>query len=231
MTNDLWTAVDGYIAEHLLPPDPALDAALAASDAAGLPPIAITPNQGKLLELLARIHRARSILELGTLGGYSTIWLARALPQGGRLVTLEREPHYAEVARANVANAGFGEIVELRVGPALQTLPELHDEGAGPFDLIFIDADKQNNPGYLEWSLKLSRPGSLIVADNVVRAGAILDPDAIDPRLGDSGVQGVRRFYELLAAEPRARATAIQTVGAKGHDGFALALVTDNTSG
>jgi predicted O-methyltransferase YrrM len=227
MNHDLWTAVDGYIAEHLLPPDPVLDAVLAASDAAGLPPIAITPNQGKLLELLARIHHAHSILELGTLGGYSTIWLARALPEGGRLITLEREPHYAEVARANISSAGFADMVNIRVGPALQKLPELHDEGVGPFDMIFIDADKQNYPGYLEWSLKLSRVGTLIVGDNVIRAGAILDPNADDPSFEDGGIAaGVRRFYELLAVEPRVSATAIQTVGAKGHDGFAIALVT-----
>jgi predicted O-methyltransferase YrrM len=227
MNHDLWTAVDGYIAEHLLPPDPVLDAVLAASDAAGLPPIAITPNQGKLLELLARIHRARSILELGTLGGYSTIWLARALPEGGRLITLEREPHYAEVARSNISSAGLADMVQLRVGPALETLPELRDEGVGPFDMIFIDADKQNYPGYLEWSLELSRVGTLIVGDNVVRAGAILEPNATDPSFKDGGIAaGVRRFYELLAAEPRVSATAIQTVGAKGHDGFVLALVT-----
>jgi predicted O-methyltransferase YrrM len=224
-TQELWTAVDRYIGGHLLQEDAVLDAALAASDAAGLPSIAITPNQGKLLELLARIHGARSILELGTLGAYSTIWLARALPAGGRLVTLEANPHYADVARANIANAGLAEIVQLHVGPALQTLPELAAEGAGPFDLIFIDADKENYPGYLEWSLKLSRPGTLIVGDNVVRGGVILDPNASDPR-GEGIVQGVRRFYELLAAEPRVSATAIQTVGAKGHDGFALALVT-----
>jgi predicted O-methyltransferase YrrM len=227
MNHDLWTAVDGYIAEQLLPPDPVLDAVLAASDAADLPPIAITPNQGKLLELLARIHHAHSILELGTLGGYSTIWLARALPPGGRLITLEREPRYAQLARANIASAGLADIVEIRVGSALQTLPELHDEGAGPFDMIFIDADKQNYPGYLEWSLKLSLPGTLIVGDNVVRAGAILDANANDPNPKDGGTAaGARRFYELLAAEPRVSATAIQTVGAKGHDGFALALVT-----
>jgi predicted O-methyltransferase YrrM len=225
MTQELWTAVDRYICDQLLPEDPILDAALDASDAAGLPPIAITANQGKLLELLVRVHGTKSILELGTLGGYSTIWLARALPAGGRLVTLEANPHYAEVARANIAAAGLTEIVQLRVGPALETLPELAAEGA-PFDLIFIDADKQNNPGYLEWSLKLSRPGSLIVTDNVVRDGAILDPDARDPRHGADVVHGVRRFYELLGAEPRLDATAIQTVGAKGHDGFAIALVT-----
>jgi predicted O-methyltransferase YrrM len=227
MNQDLWTAVDGYINEHLLPSDPVLDEALAAADAAGLPPIAITPNQGKLLELIARIHNAQSILELGTLGGYSTIWLARALREGGRLVTLERDPRYAEVATANISNAGVAGVVEVRVGPALDTLPELHEEGAGPFDLIFIDADKQNYPGYLEWSLKLSRVGTLIIGDNVVRAGAILDPEADDPGFGDGGVAaGVRRFYEILAAEPRVTATAIQTVGAKGHDGFAVALVT-----
>jgi predicted O-methyltransferase YrrM len=228
MEQNLWTAVDDYIVEHLLAADAALDAALTASDAAGLPAIALTPNQGKLLELLARIHRAQSILELGTLGGYSTIWLARALPPGGRLVTLEREPRYAELASANISNAGFADVVQVRVGPALQTLPELHGEGAGPFDLIFIDADKQNYPGYLEWSLKLSRAGTLIIGDNVVRSGAIIDPAAEDPDFGDGGVAaGVRRFYELLAAEPRVSATAIQTVGAKGHDGFALGLVTD----
>jgi predicted O-methyltransferase YrrM len=220
-----WTAVDRYITDLLVPQEPALDAALQTSAAAGLPPIAVTPNQGKLLELLARVQGARTILELGTLGGYSTIWLARALPDDGRLVTLEAAPAYAEVARANIARAGLGEIVELRVGAALQTLPQLVAEGAGPFDLIFIDADKANNPGYLEWSLKLSRPGTLIIADNVVRDGAILDPDAYDPALGDEGVKGVRRFYELLASEPRVSATAIQTVGGKGHDGFALVLV------
>ncbi|HEY8304860.1 MAG TPA: O-methyltransferase [Solirubrobacteraceae bacterium] len=223
----LWSALDGYIVERLLPDDPVLDAAMAACEAAGLPPIAVTPNQGKLLELIARIHGARSILELGTLGGYSTIWLARALPKGGRLVTLERDPRFAEVARANISSAGLADIVELRVGPALQTLAELRDECVGPFDMIFIDADKQNYPGYLERSLELSRVGTLIVGDNVVRAGAILDPDAEHPSFGDGGVAaGVRRFYDMLAVEPRVSATAIQTVGAKGHDGFALALVT-----
>jgi predicted O-methyltransferase YrrM len=177
------------------------------------------------LELLARIQGAHTILELGTLGGYSTIWLARALPTTGRLVTLEAEPRYAAVAEANIARAGFAEIVDMRVGPALQTLPRLLAENAGPFDLIFIDADKANNPGYFEWSLKLSRPGTLIITDNVVRDGAILDPEAYDPALGDKSIRGVRHFYELLAAEPRVSATAIQTVGAKGYDGFALMLV------
>ena len=228
MTQRAWAEVDRYIADRLIPQDPVLDAALAASEAAGLPPGAISASQGKLLELLARIRGARRILELGTLGGYSTIWLARAVPADGWVVTLEVNPHYAEVARANLANAGLAEIAQVRVGEALQTLPELLADGAGPFDLIFIDADKQNNPAYLEWSLKLSRPGSVIIADNMVRAGAILDPDSSDPRLGDGGLQGVRHFYDLLAAEPRVTATAIQTVGAKGHDGFVLALVTND---
>jgi predicted O-methyltransferase YrrM len=225
VTNQMWSAVDGYIADRLIPEDPALAAALAASEAAGLPVGAVSPSQGRLLELLARIRGARSILELGTLGGYSTIWLARALPAGGRLITLEADARFAEVARENVANAGLGQVVQVRVGEALQTLPELANEGAGPFDAIFIDADKRNNPAYLEWSLKLSRAGSVIIADNVVRGGAMLDPDGFDARLGQGGVQGVRRFHEMLADEPRVSATVIQTVGAKGHDGFALALV------
>jgi predicted O-methyltransferase YrrM len=220
-----WTAVDRYITDLLVPDEEALDAALASSAAAGLPPIAVTPNQGKLLGLLARVQGARTILELGTLGGYSTIWLARALPAGGRLITLEAEAEYAEIARANIARAGLAETVELRVGPALQTLPQLVSEGAGPFDLIFIDADKKNNPGYFEWSLKLSRPGTLIIVDNVVRDGAILDPDADDPTVGNEGIRGVRLFFEKLAAEQGVDATAIQTVGAKGYDGFALAIV------
>ncbi len=191
--------MDDYITDMLVPQDAALQAALADSAAAGLPPIAVTPNQGKLLELLARIQGARKILELGTLGGYSTIWLARALAPGGRLISLEAEPRYAAVAEANIARAGFDEVVELRVGPGLQTLPELIAEGAGPFDLIFIDADKNNYPGYLELSLRLSRPGTVIVGDNVVRDGRILDPNAYDPAHGDEVIKGVRRFYELLA--------------------------------
>jgi predicted O-methyltransferase YrrM len=225
-TQERWTAVDRYITDLLVPEDAALEAALRDSAAAGLPPIAVTPNQGKLLGLLARVQGARAILELGTLGGYSTIWLARALPAGGRLVTLEAEAEYAELARANIARAGLAESVELRVGPALQTLPQLVAEGAGPFDLIFVDADKKNNPGYFEWSLKLSRPGTLIIVDNVVRGGAILDPDADAPTLGNEGIQGVRLFFEKLAAEQGVDATAIQTVGSKGYDGFALVLVT-----
>jgi predicted O-methyltransferase YrrM len=220
-----WKAVDDYIAEHLLEPDPVLEAALADSEAAGLPPIAISANQGKLLQLLLRMVAARTVLELGTLGGYSTIWLARALPADGRLISLEASPEYAAVARANIARAGLQEIVQVRVGPALETLPELAGEGIGPFDVVFIDADKQNNPGYLEWALRLSRPGSAIVVDNVVRAGTILDPGGRDPGGSREVVRGVRRFYEMLAAEPRLSATAIQTVGSKGHDGFAIALV------
>ena len=224
-SQERWTAVDDYITDLLVPEDPALEAAAAASTAAGLPPISVTANQGKLLALLAQVQGAHTILELGTLGGYSTIWLARALPAGGRLVTLEANAEYAALARENIARAGLAETVELRVGPALQTLPELAGEGAGPFDLIFIDADKKNNPGYFEWALKLSRPGTLIIVDNVVRGGAILDPGADDPTVGNEGIRGVRRFFELLAAERGVSATAIQTVGGKGYDGFALAVV------
>jgi predicted O-methyltransferase YrrM len=224
VTQDLWTEVDRYICDRLLPADEALDAALAASDAGGLPAIAITANQGKFMDLLVRLSGAARILEIGTLGGYSTIWLARALGPGGRLVTLEANPHYAEVAVANIARAGLAEVVQMRVGPALETLPRLIDEGA-VFDLIFIDADKRNYPGYFELSLELSRPGTLIVADNMIRDGAILDSDLRGRE--DEDVKGIRRLYELLAAEPRVNAdvTAIQTVGAKGHDGFVLALV------
>jgi predicted O-methyltransferase YrrM len=223
---ELWSAVDRYINELLVPEEPALAQAVADSAEAGLPSIAVTPNLGKLLELLARLQGARRILELGTLGGYSTIWLARALPADGRLVTLEVDPRYAEVARANIARAGYAQAVEIRVGSALQTLPELVAEDAGPFDLIFIDADKQNYPDYFRWSLELSRPGTMIIGDNVVRDGAILEPGAPDPRTANTDlIRGVRRFYELLAAEPRVSATALQTVGAKGHDGFVLALV------
>ena len=225
---EAWDAVDAYFTKTLVPPDSALDETLKANADAGLPSIDVAPNQGKFLHLLALAKGARRILEIGTLGGYSTIWLARALPAGGRLITLEANAGYAEIARANIARAGLAERVELRVAPALETLPRLVDEGAGPFDLIFIDADKQNNPGYFEWSLKLSRPGTLIVVDNVVRGGAILDPDADDPTVGNDGIRGVRRFFELLAAGVGGgsiEATAIQTVGDKGYDGFALAIV------
>lgn len=218
---ELWTAVDQYIGEAIVPSDPALDAALAATDAAGLPSIQVSAPQGKFLALLASIRGARKILELGTLAGYSTIWLARALPPGGRLITLEAEPKHAEVARANIARAGLGEVVQVRLGRALDTLPILTQEGAGPFDLVFIDADKANIPAYFEWSLKLTRPGSVIVVDNVVRKGNVIDAASTD-----ANVQGVRRFNELLAKTTRVSATTVQTVGSKGYDGFTLALVT-----
>jgi predicted O-methyltransferase YrrM len=221
MSQDRWTAVDSYISDLLVRPDETLEAALEGSEAAGLPAIQVAANQGKLLHLLARLQGARSILEVGTLGGYSTIWLARALPPGGRLITLELEPRHAEVARANIARAGLAERVEVRVGPASESLPRLTQEGVEPFDLVFIDADKEGYPDYLGWALRLTRPGSLIVADNVVRGGALIDPDSSDPR-----VQAVRRFIELVAAEPRLDATVIQTVGSKGYDGLAFALVT-----
>jgi predicted O-methyltransferase YrrM len=222
--HERWAQVDRYTSAHLIARDPVLERVRDASERAGLTG-AICASEGKLLELLARIAGARRILELGTLGGYSTVWLARALGASGALVTLEADPAHAALARANIADAGFSELVDVRVGPALRSLEQLVDERSEPFDLIFIDADKRNNPGYLEWSLKLSRPGSVIVADNVVRAGAILDADANDLQLGEGGIPALRRFYELLASEPRLSATAIQTVGAKGHDGFALALV------
>ena len=197
-----------------------LEAALTASTDAGLPPIAVAPNQGKWLMILAQAIGARSILEMGSLGGYSTIWLARALPADGRLITLEADPKHAEVARTNIARAGFADKVEIRVGKALDTLPQLAAEGLGPFDFIFIDADKGNYPGYLEWAVKLSRPGTLIIGDNVVRDGKVIDADDPDP-----SVQGVRRMNEIIAADPRLTATAIQTVGSKGYDGFMIAIV------
>ena len=214
-----WDAVDRFIADHLLENDPALQAALEASEAAGLPAINVAANQGKLLMLLAQAISARRILEIGTLGGYSTIWLARGLAPGGRLVTLEANPAYAEIARANIARAGIGETVEVRVGRAQDTLPGLTADG--PFDLIFIDADKPSTPDYFQWAVRLSRRGSLIVVDNVVRQGAVLDAASDDPH-----VKGLRRFYELAAADSRVDGTAIQTVGAKGHDGLAILLVT-----
>jgi predicted O-methyltransferase YrrM len=223
MTEELWGAVDRYINDLFVPPDDVLNAVVQASNAAGLPPINVSPNQGKLLQLLALIQGARNILEIGTLGGYSTIWLARALRRGGRLITLESDPKHIEVARINIARAGLGDVVELRFGQALDTLAQLMTENRGPFDLIFIDADKPSYPDYFEWALKLARPGSLIIADNVVRKGAVIDPATSDPR-----VKGVRRFNDLLAGEPRVSATVIQTVGSKGYDGFAIALVTDD---
>jgi len=223
MTQDQWTAVDRYITELFVPADPALDAALQATADAGMPLINVAPNQGKLLHILALSHGARAILEIGTLGGYSTIWLARALPADGRLITLEADPKHAEVARGTIARAGLGQIVEVRLGPALDTLPQLAAEGRGPFDLVFIDADKVNTAAYFAWALKLTRRGSLIITDNVVRDGAVIDADS-----ADTSVQGVRRFNAALAAEPRVSATVIQTVGSKGYDGFAIAIVTSD---
>jgi len=220
MKNSQWTAVDRYISDLLLPTDPILDAALEANRAAGLPAIDVSPVQGKLLQLLARSQGARRILEIGTLGGYSTIWLVRALPPDGRLITLEANLKHAEVARANIKRAGLDHLVDLRVGPAQDTLPELLKESAAPFDFIFIDADKTGYPEYLKWSLKLSRVGTMIIADNVVREGAITDSDG-----PDQNVRGVRHFFELLAAEPRLSATVLQTVGSKKYDGMAFALV------
>lgn len=219
---ELWKSVDRYIADQLIPSDPILDEAIAANAAAGLPSIDVAPNQGKLLHLLARIAGARKILEIGTLGGYSTIWLARALPDGGRLITLEAEAKHADVARSNIARAGLDRVVTVRLGAALDTLPQLVQEGEGPFDLIFIDADKQNIPAYLTWALKLSRKGTLVLVDNVIRDGEVIDASSDDER-----VQGVRRFFEMLKTEPRLQATALQTVGSKGYDGFAMAVVVD----
>jgi predicted O-methyltransferase YrrM len=219
VTQQLWTSVDNYLSDRLVGSDDALDSALRDSDAAGLPQINVTPTQGKLLHLIARMSRSRAILEIGTLGGYSTIWLARALPDGGRLVTLEAEPRHADVATANIARAGLADRVEVRVGRALDTLPQLAADGLGPFDLVFIDADKPSNPDYVTWAIELTRPGSVIIVDNVVREGAVADADSQDP-----AVAGVRRMNELIEADPRVVATAIQTVGSKGYDGMLVAL-------
>ena len=224
MTDELWTTVDQYLTEALIPSDPVLEAALAANAAAGLPAIDVTPTQAKFLHLIARIVQARRILEIGTLGGYSTIWLARALPAEGRLITLEFEPKHAAVACENIARAGLSHLVEIRIGPAANSLAQLHAEGAAPFDLVFIDADKPNNPVYLEWALKFSHPGTLILVDNVIRDGEIANPASTDP-----SVQGTQAMFEMLAANQqgnaRLQATALQTVGSKGYDGFAMALV------
>ncbi|MEO8910553.1 MAG: O-methyltransferase [Gemmatimonadaceae bacterium] len=220
MTQEQWTEVDQYFTANLLGSDPVLDAALEACTAAGLPPISVSPNQGKLLQMLAQIVGAKSILEVGTLGGYSTIWLARGMGARGRLVTLEIDPAHADVARRNLARAGLENVVEIRLGSALDTLPKLVAEDPEPFDLVFIDADKPNIPAYFEWSLRLSRPGTLIIVDNVVRNGEIVNADSTD-----SGVQGVRRFIEEFSAQIGVSGTAIQTVGTKGYDGFAIVLV------
>jgi predicted O-methyltransferase YrrM len=221
MTLELWSEVDRYINGLFVGPDAALEGALEASRAAGLPAINVAPNQGKFLFLLATLQKAKSILEIGTLGGYSSIWLARALPEDGRLTTLELDPHHAEVARANIERARLSERVEVRVGPALETLSLLSAEKRGPFDFIFIDADKANLGPYFERALTLSRRGTVIVIDNVVRRGEVVDPES-----KDINVQGVRRLNELLSREKRVTVTEIQTVGSKGHDGFALVLVT-----
>ncbi len=221
MAESNWAEVDRFIAGLFVGRDRALDETMQASEAAGLPAIEVSPPHGKLLTLLAKAIGARRILEIGTLGGYSTICMARALPADGRLITLEADRKHAEVARKNIAGAGFGAVVDIRIGPALDSLPKIEAEKAGPFDLVFLDADKPNNPAYFEWALKLTRPGSLIVADNVVRYGALVDSASRDP-----SVRGVRNFMEIIAAEKRVSATAIQTVGVKGHDGFAIALVT-----
>lgn len=219
MSQELWTDVERYIDGLLIPSDPVLEAAVAASEAAGLPAIAVTPGQGKLLYLLARVQRARRILEIGTLAGYSTLWMARALPAEGCIVTLEADPKHCEVAQANLARADVAPLIDLRLGRALDTLPELAAEGLEPFDMVFIDADKENTEAYFRWALRLSRAGAVIVVDNVIREGEVADPDSSDPR-----VQGIQRFNEAIAADPRVEATTMQTVGSKGYDGFTLAI-------
>jgi predicted O-methyltransferase YrrM len=220
MTQERWTAVDGYINDLFVKSDLALEAALSDSTAAGLLPINVAPNQGKLLHLLAKVQRARTILEIGTLGGYSTIWLARALPVDGEVITLEADPKCIAIARANIKRAGLAEIVKVVAGQALETLRQLVTENRSPFDIIFFDADKENLPEYFPYFLKLSRLGTLIIVDNVVRGGAIADANSDDPK-----IQGLRRFNELVAAEPQMSATAIQTVGSKGYDGFTILLI------
>jgi predicted O-methyltransferase YrrM len=222
ITQEQTTAVDRYITDLLVPSDPALDAALATGAAAKMPAINVAPNLGKFLQILARAVGARKILEIGTLAGYSTIWLARALPPGGRLITLEVNSMHADVARSNIARAGLAGVVEVCLGPAIESLARLAAENRGPFDLIFIDADKQSYTEYLDWAIKLARRGSLIVADNVVRKGAVADPGSSDPM-----VQGIQRFNQGLARTAGVSATAVQTVGSKGYDGFALIFVED----
>jgi predicted O-methyltransferase YrrM len=221
MSKKTWAAVDDYIVDALFAGDPALDAVLAANHDQGLPAIDVSPAQGKLLSLLVRIQGAKKILEIGTLGGYSTIWMARALPADGKIVTLELDPHHAKVAGSNFERAGVSERVDLRVGPALQLLAALGAENARPFDLIFIDADKPNNPNYLSWAMRLSRPGTVIVCDNVIRDGAVLDEDG-----SDANVEGARAAFSFIGGDKRLDGTAIQTVGAKGYDGFVIAIVS-----
>ncbi|AZO38530.1 O-methyltransferase [Mesorhizobium sp. M2A.F.Ca.ET.037.01.1.1] len=220
MSSKTWTAVDDYIVSSLFEADRVLDAVLAANRDQGLPAIDVSAAQGKLLSLLVRIRGAKTVLEVGTLGGYSTIWMARGLPADGKVVTLELDPHHARVARSNFERAGVSGKVDLRVGPALQSLAALVDQSAGPFDLIFIDADKPNNPNYLDWAMKLSRPGTVIVCDNVIRDGAVLNKDGLDVN-----VEGARAAFSFIGGDKRLDGTAIQTVGAKGYDGFAIAIV------
>ncbi len=220
MNLETWSAVEQYISCGLVRPDGVLTKVQEEAAAAGLPPISVSPNQGKFLYLLARMLRAKEILEIGTLAGYSTVWMARGLEPGGRLVTLEKDAHHASIAERNFEHAGLSDVIDLRLGNALDTLPLLAKENRRQFDLVFIDADKQNNPGYFQWALALARPGSLIVVDNVVREGRVLDSAS-----NDKSVQGVRRLNELMAAEPRVSATTLQTVGSKGYDGFTMALL------
>jgi predicted O-methyltransferase YrrM len=220
MARKTWSDVDAYFTDRLALSDPTMEAALRANAAAGLPAIDVSPAQGKFLHLIALLCRARRILEIGTLGGYSSLWLARALPPGGRLITLEASARHAKVARANFERAGLADRIDIRLGPALDTLPALAAEGGDPFDFVFIDADKANNAAYFDWALKLSRSGAIIIVDNVVRDGAVADPASRDP-----SVLGVRRFFDRLAAEPRVSATALQTVGVKGWDGLAISVV------
>ncbi|TIX61378.1 MAG: O-methyltransferase [Mesorhizobium sp.] len=220
MSKKTWTAVDDYIVASLFEADPVLDAVLTANRNQGLPAIDVSAAQGKLLSLLVRIRGARRVLEIGTLGGYSTIWMARGLPVDGKVVTLELDPHHARVARSNFERAGVSDRIDLRIGPALQSLAALSGENAGPFDLVFIDADKPNNPNYLDWAMKLSRPGTVIVCDNVIRDGAVVQEDS-----GDANVEGARAAFSFIGGERRLDGTAIQTVGAKGYDGFAIAIV------
>jgi predicted O-methyltransferase YrrM len=220
LDQETFAAVDAFVEATLVGHDEVLQAALDAAEAAGLPSIQVSPPQGRLLQILARLQGARTVLEFGALGGYSTILLARALPEGGRLISLEANAEYAEVARRSIERAGLADVVELRLGPALETLPALEDEGIGPFDLVFIDADKVNTPNYFAWALDHSRPGSLIVADNVVRGGTLAETAA-----DDEATAAQRRLHETIAAEPRVTATTIQTVGGKGYDGFTIALV------
>ncbi len=227
MSQELWNAVDHYFDGLFLPEDQALTQALKDSDAAGLDPIAVAPNQGKLLYIMAQLNQAKRILEIGALGGYSTLWMAKALPEGGKLVTLEIDDNCAKTAQKNIERAGLQDKVEIKLGPALYLMNDMVEKGESPFDLIFIDADKENYPGYFEYSMKLARKGTLIIADNVVRQGAVIDADSPDTR-----VQGVRQFNQLVATEPRVTTTVIQTVGSKGHDGLGIVLVTsDSISG